>query len=153
MSETAEFVKSLGWRCDIIGCTCDWSRVSSGGRYFWFKFRLSKLVGFRCMGSSVRVHVCVCVRFGSIFDDSREMFVGWHRAVCPAKQRVGNVDSKIGVELWWTSYQFIHVSLGCVLEPGQRLWCLKLKHYNLDRPWELREAMRISNLAAAQLWK
>ena len=21
-----------------------------------------------------------------------------------------------------------------VLEPGQRLWCLKLKHYNLDRP-------------------
>ena len=21
-----------------------------------------------------------------------------------------------------------------ILEPGQRLWCLKLKHYNLDRP-------------------
>ena len=31
-----------------------------------------------------------------------------------------------------------------------RLWCLELKHYNLNRPRELREAMRISNLSAAQ---
>ena len=106
------YVKSLRWRCDIIGRTCDWLRVSSGGQYFWFGFRLSKLVGFCCMGSSVWVCVHVCVRFSSIFDDSREMFVGWRRAVCPAKQCVGNVDSKISVELWWTSYQFIHVSLG-----------------------------------------
>ena len=51
------------------------------------------------MGSSVQVRVRVCVRFGSIFDDSREMFIGWHRAVCLAKQRVGNVDSEISVEL------------------------------------------------------
>ena len=71
----------------------------SGGWYFWFRFRLSKLVGFHCMGSSVRVCVCVRVWFGSVFDDSREMFIGWHRAVCLAKQRVGNVDSEISVEL------------------------------------------------------
>ena len=51
------------------------------------------------MGLSVRVRVRVRVWFGSIFDESREMFVGWHRAVCLAKQRVGNVDSEIGVEL------------------------------------------------------
>ena len=39
------------------------------------------------------------VQFGSILDDSREMFIGWCRAVCPARQRVGSVDSKIGIEL------------------------------------------------------
>ena len=50
------------------------------------------------MGLSVRVRVRVRVRFGSIFNDSRGMFVGWHRAVCPAKQRVGSVDSEISVE-------------------------------------------------------
>ena len=33
------------------------------------------------------------------------------------------VRSKVGTRL----------NIG-VLEPGQRLWCLKLKHYNLDRP-------------------
>ena len=72
--------------------------MSSGDRYFWFVFRVSKLVGFRYMGSSVQVRVCVHVQFGSVFDDSRIMFVGWHRAVCPAKQCVGSVDSEISVE-------------------------------------------------------
>ena len=72
--------------------------MSSGDRYFWFVFRVSKLVGFCYMGLSVRVRVRVRVRFGSIFNDSRGMFVGWHRAVCPAKQRVGSVDSEISVE-------------------------------------------------------
>ena len=71
----------------------------SGGRYFWFRFRLSKLVGFRCRGSSVQVRVRVRVWFGSVFDNSREMFIGWRRAVCLAKQCVGNVDSEISVEL------------------------------------------------------
>ena len=50
--------------------------------------------------------------------------------------------------IFWVSSEW-NASGHFVLEPGQRLWCLKLKHYNLDRPWELREAMRISNLAAA----
>ena len=39
------------------------------------------------------------VQFSSIFDDSREMFVGWCRAVCLARQHVGNVDSEISMEL------------------------------------------------------
>ena len=51
------------------------------------------------MGSSVWVCVRVHVRFSSVFDDSRETFIGWRRAVCLAKQRVGNVDSEISVEL------------------------------------------------------
>ena len=50
------------------------------------------------MGSSVRVRGRVRVRFGSVFDDSRVELVGWCGAVCPAKQRVGSVDSKISVE-------------------------------------------------------
>ena len=90
---------------------CDWSRVLSGDWYFWFIFRVSKLVGFRCMGSSVWVHVCVHVWFSSVFDDSRGMFIGWHRAVCLAKQRMGSVDSKISVEFQWIYYLFIHVVL------------------------------------------
>ena len=77
---------------------CDWSRVLSSDRYFWFIFRVSKLVSFRYMGSSVQVRVRVRVWFGSVFDDSRGMFVGWYRAVCLAKQRVGSVDSEISVE-------------------------------------------------------
>ena len=39
------------------------------------------------------------VRFGSIFDGSREVFVDQCRAVCPAKQCVGNVDSEINIKL------------------------------------------------------
>ena len=65
---------------------------------FWFVFRVSKLVSFRYMGSSVWVRGRVCVRFGSIFDDSRVEFVGWCGAVCLAKQCVGSVDSKISME-------------------------------------------------------
>ena len=72
--------------------------MSSGDQYFWFVFRVSKLVSFHYMGSSVWVCGRVRVRFGSVFDDSREEFIGWCGAVCPAKQHVGSVDSKIGIE-------------------------------------------------------
>ena len=79
------------------------------------------------MGLSVRVRGRVRVRFGSVFDDSREEFVGWCRAVCPAKQRVGSVDSKISIEFQWIYYLFIHM----VLRQSAR--CLRTTGVNRSR--------------------
>ena len=91
--------------------TCNWSRVVSGGRYFWFGFG-SVYSGWPSLsGSGVRVRVCVWVRFGNVINNSRWAFVGQFRAAWPARRRVGVVDSKIGVELQWINYLFIHVAL------------------------------------------